>query len=122
MIGEDNIKLNVQTTSTFDLIDTAGKSLPHSFTSDPLVNDDTLNKTLSSGDNGIDDVDIDKNSAVTLREEIFEAEIFAELIFEILILNWKIKFYETKYWTTAKICSTKFDESSVQKTTSLNQQ
>ena len=71
MIGEDNIKLNVETTSTVDVTDTAEKGLPHSFTSNPLVNDDTLNKTSSSGDNGIDDVDIDKNSAVTLREEIY---------------------------------------------------
>ena len=87
MIGEDNIKLNVETTSTVDVTDTAGKRLPHSFTSNPLVNDDTLNKNSSRGDNGIDYVDIDKNSAVTLGEEIYEAEVFAELIFEILIIN-----------------------------------
>ena len=94
MIAEDNIDLHTQTTQNVDTTDTAGASNPISTNNNPLVNEDTLNRTTSCGDNDMTGVDIGKNIPVATKRKLQE-DIWACWL-RWLKLQGKIKVKELK--------------------------
>lgn len=69
MIAEDNTDLHTQTTQIVDTTDTAGTSKPVSANNNPLVNQNTLNRTTSYGDNDLTGADIGKNIPVATKRK-----------------------------------------------------
>lgn len=70
MIAEDNIDLHTQTTEIVDATDTAGASKPFSANSNSLVNEDTLNRTTSGGDNDMAGAEIGKKHSICYKKEV----------------------------------------------------
>ena len=70
MIAEGNIDLHTQTTEIVDATDTAGASKPFSANSNSLVNEDTLNRTTSSGDNDMAGAEIGKKHSICYKKEV----------------------------------------------------
>ena len=70
MIAEGNIDLHTQTTEIVDATDTVGTSKPFSANSNSLVNEDTLNRTTSSGDNDMAGAEIGKKHSICYKKEV----------------------------------------------------